>query len=665
MHVRIPAVALTAATLLAGCAQPAARPPRVPDGTRADVAILETTDLHANVRSYDYYRLQDDPTLGFERVATLIRQARAQFPNTLLFDDGDTIQGTALADYQALAQPVGCDQELAIYRAMDALGYDGGTIGNHEFNYGLPFLAQVTGTPMDVPGVAPRRCAGPRFPLVLSNVFGAKDGRPLYAPWRVIAKTFTAYAPDGSAIAVPLKVGIVGFAPPPIMDWDRRNLAGKVTVKGVVEAAARYVPELRAQGVDLVVAISHGGLNPAPYVADMENANWHLAGVPGIDAILLGHSHDVFPNPDPHSRFAHMPGVDDARGFVRGVPAVMGGFFGRDLGVIRLALLRRGGRWVVDEAATHSEVRPVCPQKNACVAPDPEIAPLVAAAHAATVAYVQTPIGRSDFRMSTYFADVGDVSALAAVAASARAYVEDWIARDHADLKGIPVLAAASAFKAGFGGPGDYTDVAAGDLSIRSAADLYLYPNTLAAVKLDGAGVKAWLEKSAERFNRIDPARPEAQALIDPRVPSYNFDVLFGELDYAIDVTRPAGQRIVDLRWRGKPLDPAQPFLVVTNNYRASGGGRFPGLDGANLVLSAPDTNRDVLIGWIRAHGTLHRADVPARPWRFARVHTAGPVTFVSAAGKADAARAAGLDGVRLLHDNGDGSATYAIDLSR
>lgn len=665
MHARTPFAALAAALLLAGCATPVAKDARIPDGTRADLALLETTDLHANVLSYDYDRLRDDPTLGFERVATLIRQARAQFPNTLLFDDGDTLQGTALADYQALAKPLGCDEEAAIYRAMDALGYDGGTIGNHEFNYGLAFLSQATGTPMDVPGATPRRCAGPHYPLVLSNVFGASDGKPLYAPYHVVARTFTAYAPDGSKLEVPLKIGILGFTPPPIMDWDRRNLAGKVTVEGVVEAAERYLPELRAQGVDLVVAISHGGLDAAPYTPGMENANWHLAGVPGIDAILLGHSHDVFPNPDPASRFARMPEVDNARGFVRGVPAVMGGFFGKDLGVIKLALARRDGRWVVDEAATHSEVRPICARERACVAPDPAIAPLVAAAHRATIAYVQTPIGRSDFRMSTYFADVGDVSALAAVAAAERAYAEDWIARDHADLKGIPVLAAASAFKTGFGGPGDYTDVPAGPLSIRSAADLYLYPNTLAVVKLDGAGVEAWLEKSAERFNRIDPAKTEPQPLIDRRVPGYNFDVLFGDLDYAIDVTRPAGRRIVALRWRGKPVDPAQPFLVVTNNYRASGGGRFPGLDGANIVLSAPDTNRQVLIGWIRAHGTLRRADLPARPWRFARVATAGPVTFASAADKADVARAAGLAGVRQLADHGDGTATYAIDLAR
>ena len=113
----------------------------VADGTRAELAILESTDIHSNMLSYDYYRLADDPTIGFERMATLVKQARAEFPNTMLFDAGDTIQGTALADYQALVKPVGCDEELAMYRAMDALGYDGGTIGNHEFNYGLPFLA--------------------------------------------------------------------------------------------------------------------------------------------------------------------------------------------------------------------------------------------------------------------------------------------------------------------------------------------------------------------------------------------------------------------------------------------------------------------------------------------------------------------------------------------
>ena len=70
----------------------------------------------------------------------------------------------------------------------------------------------------------------------------------------------------------------------------------------MVEAAQKYLPELQAQHPDLIVAILHGGLDTAPYTPTMENAGWYLAGVPGIDVLLLGHSHDVFPNPRPESR---------------------------------------------------------------------------------------------------------------------------------------------------------------------------------------------------------------------------------------------------------------------------------------------------------------------------------------------------------------------------
>ena len=199
-----PLLPLLAATVLAGCATHPTAPAVAPNGARADVAILETTDVHANVLSWDYFKAKDDPTVGYERVATLIRRARAEFPNSFLFDSGDTIQGTVLADYQALVAPVGCDQELAIYRAMDTMGYDGGTAGNHEFNYGLPFLSQATGTPMDIDGKQTPRCAGPHFPLVLSNVFDAKSGKPIFKPWTMVKKTIEAYASDGSRLQVPL-----------------------------------------------------------------------------------------------------------------------------------------------------------------------------------------------------------------------------------------------------------------------------------------------------------------------------------------------------------------------------------------------------------------------------------------------------------------------------
>jgi 2',3'-cyclic-nucleotide 2'-phosphodiesterase/3'-nucleotidase len=650
---------LLATTLLAGCAGLLHRPDLLQDGARAKVAILETTDVHSNVLSYDYYKLRPDDSLGYERTATLIRRARAEFPNTFLFDSGDTIQGSVLADYQALVKPVACDQELAIYQAMDAIGYDGGTAGNHEFNYGLGFLSQVTGTPMNVDGGHDNRCAGPHFPLVLANVYSARDGKPIFKPWTIVTRTIEAYTADGSKIEVPLKVGIIGFTPPPIMDWDKQNLAGKVTVSGVVEAAQKYLPELKAQHPDLVVAILHGGLNTAPYTPQMENAGWYLAGVPGIDALLLGHSHTEFPGP----RYAGMKDVDAHLGFVRNVPAVMGGFFGRDLGVIELVLNRKDGRWVVDLDNTHSEVRPICKAKHDCVPADPAIAPLVQQAHEAAVAYVNTPIGESTLRLSSYFADEGNMTALAPVNAAQADYVRSELPRSHPELANVPVLSAAAAFRTGFGGPGDYTDVAAGPLTLRSAADLYFYPNTLAAVKTDGAGLKAWLEKSAQRFNRIDPAKADEQALINSRFTGYNFDQIQGGIHYVIDVSKPVGQRIAALTFHGKPVTPEQPFIIATNNYRASGGGHFPGLDGSNIVLSAPDGTREILAKWIERKKRIGAADLEPTSWSFAPLKTRGPIVFTGAANKLDVAKAAGLTGIRLVKDHGDGTATYALDL--
>jgi 2',3'-cyclic-nucleotide 2'-phosphodiesterase / 3'-nucleotidase len=671
MHcaLRCLAIVITSAAVMAGCAAPTsvAEYALAAEGTRAEIAVLETTDVHSNIMSYDFYKLADDQDLGLVRAATLIRNARKEFANTLLFDDGDTIQGTALADYQALVKPAACDQELAVYNAMDTLNYDAGTIGNHEFNYGLAYLSQVTGTPFDVAGVDEKKCRGPHYPLVLSNVFSAKDGKPLYAPWRVLTRTIHVHAPDGSEREAPIHIGLLGFAPPPIMDWDKRNLEGKVTVLGVVEAAQKYLPDLKQAGADIVIAIAHGGINAAPYTPNMENAGWYLAQVPGIDAILLGHSHDIFPNPgNPKSRFAHIPEVDNVRGSVHGVPAVMGNYFGKSIGLIDLVLVQHDGRWQVDRAATHAEVRSVKNADGSYVAVDAEIVKLVRPEHEATIAYVKTPIGHSDFEMSTYFVADEDTTALQIVNTAQREYVEKYIKESLPQYAGVPVLSAASPFKAGFGGPKDYTDIANGPLAINNAADLYLYPNTLTAVKIDGAGIKAWLEKSAGWFNRIDPAKTEPQELVNRRVPTYNFDILQGSLTYTIDVTQPEGSRIRDLHFASQSIQDAQAFIVVTNNYRASGGGRFPGLDGNNILISAPDSNRDVLIAFIRAAGEITRARFGNdRTWRFASVKTAGPVVFTSAAGKLDLARADGLENVALWKDNGDGTAVYAVDLGK
>ena len=667
------ALTLLSAAVLSACGGSGDGSPAV--GTRATLAVLETTDLHFNVRSYDYFKLAEDPSYGFERTATLLRQARSEFANTVLVDNGDTIQGTALADYEATVKPIACDQQLSMYKAMAPFKFDAGTLGNHEFNYGLPFLNQVLGGGLDVEGVdASKKCAGAGFPMVLANVYSSKTKKTLVQPYTILERMVQAKGPDGQSITLPMKIGVIGFTTPGIMNWDKRYLEGKVYTEGAVESANKYVPELRAKGVDIVVALLHGGLDSAAYSPTMENPGLYLSKVAGIDAMVMGHQHGVFPDKAAKPAFSQT-GVDNAAGTVNGVPTVMASSWGKSLGVIKMELAWDGTRWTVDKSRTKSELRNIQTGTDAAgkavyVAADPAVAPLIETQHQAAVTYVKTPVGNTDFRMSTLFADVGDPGAIQIVNQAQQAYVASYVQASLPQYAALPVLSVSAPFKSGFQGAADYTDVAAGPLAIYNAADLYLYPNTVYAVKVNGADIKNWLEAAAKRFNQIDPAKTAEQQLIST-FPGYNFDMFTTpDVQYEIDVTQPVGSRIKQLTYLGKPLDPAKEFVIATNNYRATSGASFiPKLDGSATIWASPDANRDVVIEFIRKNPKVTRAaHGAAKSWRFTRMVTAGPVVFSSGANALSVAQATGLTNISLLAaDDGSGKGTskYRLDLSK
>ncbi|MEB5963798.1 bifunctional 2',3'-cyclic-nucleotide 2'-phosphodiesterase/3'-nucleotidase [Comamonas testosteroni] len=640
----------------------------------ATLAVLETTDLHFNVRSYDYFKLAEDKTYGFERTATLIRAARKEFANTLLVDNGDTIQGTALADYEAEVKPIPCPQQLSMYKAMGALRFDAGTLGNHEFNYGLPFLNQVLGGGLDVDGVdASQKCAGNGYPAVLANVYSSKTRKPLVQPYAVLERTMVAKGSDGKEVRLPIKIGVIGFTTPGIMNWDKRYLEGKVYTEGAVEAARKYVPELRAKGADVVVALLHGGLDGSAYSATMENPGLYLSKVAGIDAMVMGHQHSVFPDRSAKPAYSQS-GVDNQAGTINGVPAVMASSWGKALGVIQLPLQWDGKKWSVAKTGSRSELRNI-QNKDAAgatvfVDADPAVAPLIEPQHQAAISYVKTPIGSTDFRMSTLFADVGDPGAIQIVNQAQQAYVASYIQANLPQYASLPVLSVSAPFKSGFQGGKDFTDVAAGSLAIYNAADLYLYPNTVYAVKVNGADIKSWLEAAARRFNQIDVNKTTEQPLISS-FPGYNFDMFTtADVQYEIDVTQPVGSRIRNLSYLGKPMDAAQEFVIATNNYRATSGASFiPKLDGSSAIWASPDANRDVVIGYVRQNPQVTRAaNGAAKSWRFTKVTTVGPVVFSSGADALSVAQAAGLTGVSLLaadDGQGKGMSKYQLDLSK
>lgn len=657
--IRFP-TALVALLLLVACATPASRDH---DAERqATLAVLATSDLHGHILGYDYYRLREDPTVGFDRVATLVAEARAIYPDTLLLDNGDTLQGTPLADWQARVRPPACDERLAIHAAMDLVGYDAATLGNHEFNYGLPFLSQVTGIPF---ADEQPECRGPDFPLVLSNVMRVGDGRPLLPPRLLLQRNLRATDAQGRTSTLPIRVGLIGLAPPGILRWDARHLTGQVRMVDALQAARRQVDALRSQGADIVIALLHGGLDAQPWDSGMDNPGWHLAASGLVDAMVLGHEHRRFPDPQADApAFAALPGVDVGNGRVHGVPAVMPAFWGRALGVIELALRHRDGRWQVDAENSRSRLMSITDADGTPVDADPVIAERIADAHQGTLDYVNQPIAHSDIDMTTFFADVGDSSALDVVNRAQADFLHTLIDASRPDLRGLPLLSAAAPFKTGSAGPDDYTQVAAGALAVRHAADLYLYPNTLVAVKVNGAQLKLWLEQSARRFRQIDPTLTTPQPLVDDNVPGYNFDVIEG-VRYVIDITRPVGERIVALEHAdGRAVDSDEWFLVASNNYRA-GNGRAFGLDAEAVVVDTQVGNRDVLIDWMREQGRIQARPAQSPPaWRFAAWPESVQVLFTTRAGLTPAA-VFGAHRLRRLDEQTDGYARYLLTVDR
>ncbi|QUS35274.1 bifunctional 2',3'-cyclic-nucleotide 2'-phosphodiesterase/3'-nucleotidase [Falsirhodobacter algicola] len=622
---------------------------------QAHLRILATTDLHCNVQPYDYYADKPVDTLGLARTATILEGLRSEAANSLTVDNGDYLQGNPMGDWAAHGGMKDGDVHPVI-AGMNAVGYDAGTLGNHEFNYGVPFLEQVN--------------AGAAFPVVCANFARTLGATPLEddlwtKPYVILERDLV----DGEGQSRPIKIGVIGFVPPQIMQWDRANLEGSYATRDIIEAAETWLPVMKDDGADIVIALCHSGIDTAPFEPGMENAAYHLARVDGIDALITGHAHSEWPSDKYDGE-----GMDHSNGRIHGVPAVMAGFWGSHLGVVDLMLTHDGDGWSVQdgESALHPIAQRTEDNKTVALVTDYEPAiDATAAAHDATLEYIRAEVGRTDAPLYSYFALVADDPSVQIVSLAQSWYVAQLLTGT--EHEGLPILSAAAPFKAGGrGGPDYYTDVPAGPIAIKNVSDLYLYPNTLCAVRITGAQLKDWLERSAGAFNQVKPGLAD-QPLLDDEFRSYNFDVIDG-VTYRIDLTQPsrfdgegeladeAANRIVDLQWNGAPVTPEQEFIVATNNYRASGGGHFTGADGTTTILQAPDANRDVVVRYIQDQGTISPA--ADANWSFAPVEGA-TVTFETgpqAVAYADQIRARGT---KLEHVGpaGDGFERFRITL--
>lgn len=569
----------------------AVKTPDPVDGQTVDMRILSTTDLHTNLVNYDYYQDKVSQTVGLAKTAILIEEARKENSNIVLVDSGDTIQGTPFGTYKALINPVKEGQTHPMYEAFEKLGYDAETLGNHEFNYGLDFLNRMVNT-SDVP-------------IINANVRDARTGQYYFQPYIILNKVFT----DTAGRQTTVKVGITGVLPRQILVWDKANLEGKVTVDDPVEAVRAIVPSMKDAGADIVLVLAHSGIGDDQYENGEENEGYFLAGIDGVDAVATGHSHADFPNGDGTSFYAKYSGVDDINGLINGKPVVMAGKFGDHLGIMDLTLTYKDGKWQV--TSSKSKLRKI---DTASPIADQELIDMVKEEHQGTIDYVRQKVGQTTAPINSYFAQVLDDPSIQIVNNAQLWYGKKELAGT-ADAN-LPILSAAAPFKAGTRGDASYyTDIPAGALAIKNVADLYLYDNVTAIIKLTGAQIKEWLEMSAGQFNQINPNKSEPQQLINSNYRSYNFDVVDG-LTYQFDVTQPnkydeegklinpAASRVRELKYKGQPIDPNQTFIVISNNYRATG--NFPGVRDAAEKRLLNLENRQVIIDYIVSEKTIN-----------------------------------------------------------
>ena len=550
----------------------------------AQITLMSTADVHCRVLSWDYYNNQAYSSgQGLARISTLVNQVRAERgrESTLLFDVGDTIQGTPLCGYYALNDPVTEGSVHPVATAMNAIGFDAMTVGNHEFNFGLPVLDAFE-QQLDAP-------------MLGANVLYAGTDQPAFEPY--VIETITL---DGKK---PIRVGVLGLTTPGSAVWDRGHVEGTLDFVDGVATAQEYVPRMIAEGADVVVAAVHTGMGSGSSYGDLipypENFGTALAQqVPGIDVVFPAHS---------HSSIVQQFVTNTLTG--EQVLVAQPGSTGQRLSVATIDLLEVEGQWQVTSKSA------IQLRANTAVA-DPAVVELVQEQHDTVVDYVNSPIGETLRELSLARADFMDVPAMDLInSVQADAVRAGLAGGPYADL---PVLATTA--------PLSRAVVPQGPVSIRDISALYIYENTLRGVVLTGAQVKDYLERAAQYFKQVASAGPFTPSQVAGIGQTYCYDVVYG-VSYDIDISKPTGQRIANLSFEGQPIDPAAAFVLAINNYRNDGGCAYPHVASAPKVYNVNPDIQGLIISWFLANEIIDPATFGSVDWQLMFGDT--PITWV------------------------------------
>lgn len=532
--------------------------------------ILATSDVHGHFTGFNYFSQRPEIN-GLVHTATLIEQERASADISLLIENGDLIQGSPFTDYMVAA--ASSQNPLPLANLLNSIGYDAVNLGNHEFNYGLEYLSQAY--------------AGVSAPILSANLHATSSFAKqhlTHKPYVIIRKEVA----NTAASTTVINIGLVGVLPPQIMQWDAHHLTNHVRVEPMYDAAQRAVKAVRDAGADIVILVAHTGMpKQSSDGKDSEQGVWELAQLAGIDGIIFGHQHEVFPGTEVYDGLDQ---VDSKQGTVFGIPAVQPGVHAEHLGILDFTLNYSKERqgWVVLSKAARVE-RVTAARNEALV---DQLEP----AHQATLAFMQQPIGHTQTTLSQQFARIEPTLAMQLIHDAQLWYIERYALANALPWTELPRLSAVAPFHAALSASDDFTSIEGGAVTLGDIGDLYRYPNTLDVLVVTGSTLKAWLEDAASALQL--GSADDRWSWIKADIPSYQFDTFSG-INYQIDPSKPLGQRVQT----SPEINDEQEYAVVTNNYRANGGGDIADLDGSQIIYSSPDQIQHILIEYLRFLG--------------------------------------------------------------
>ncbi|MCM3570914.1 bifunctional UDP-sugar hydrolase/5'-nucleotidase [Neobacillus mesonae] len=480
---------------------------------QCELVILETSDIHGNVYPIDY-GTNKEVDLGIAKVASLINQEKNNTHYTLLIDNGDVIQGTPLTYHYAKFLNRKKNPMISI---LNHLEYDAAIIGNHEFNYGL--------------GLLNKSIEESTFPWLSAGIIDDETNQPAFGPPYFI-KTF----PNG------LRIAVLGITTHYIPNWENPSHIKGLTFVDAFETTKKWVHSIREnEDFDLLVVSYHGGFErdlssgePTESLTG-ENQGCRICHeIEGIDVLLTGHQ---------HRRIASK---------LNGVTVVQPGCNGQAVGKVKLQFQRQNGNWKV--VITSSELLEV----DHDTAADQDILKLAEEFEKQTQEWLDQPIGQI----------TGDMSIGDAFNVRLRDHpLIEFINKVQMDATGVDISNTALFHNES---PGFSEHV-----TMRDIVSNYIYPNTLKVIRISGQDIKDALEKCATYFildeNKKIKVNP---TFIEPKPQHYNYDMWEG-IEYELNLTKPAGNRVQNLTRNGKPLNLSKQYDVVMNNYRAGGGGDF------------------------------------------------------------------------------------------